>query len=398
MKLLIDALGASAGGGLTYLWNVIPHLAQHPQVEVFVLADRNARLLDFGNVTILQASNDLGALRRFLWEQVEVSKVIRRFGCDVLLSAGNFAIWNSPVPQILLSRNSLYTSRDFSRDLRHRGEYHMLLETRLKATLARRSIKKAELTIAPSESFARELEAWTQHEIVVLHHGFDRDRFFADTSQLPPEVLQKLHAAEGAVRLLFVSHYNYYRNFETLLKAIALLKQRLPSRKIVLVLTCEFSNGANPGRYRTVKARHLVRDLDIENEVVQLGSIAYPQLHHLYRACDLYVTPAYTETFAHPLLEAMASGLPIVASDIPVHREITAGAALFFEKFSPTELADRVAELLKSPSTCTGLREKGLSRSAAFSWKRHVDRLVEAAASLVRNGKEKSGNSTVVGE
>jgi glycosyltransferase involved in cell wall biosynthesis len=397
MKMLIDALGASAGGGLTYLWNVLPHFAEHPQVEVFVLADRSATLSNSGNVTILEAPGDKGALRRFAWEQAEVSKYTRKFACNVLLCTGNFAIWNSPVPQILLSRNSLYTSLDFSRDLRERREYRMLLETRLKASLARHSIKEADLTIAPSESFARELETWTQHEIVALHHGFDRERFFADTDELPPEVKQKLHATEGTVRLLFVSHYNYYRNFETLLKAVAVLKQRLPSRELRLVLTCELSDTANPGNYRTGRARQLIRELDIENQIVQLGAIAYSQLHNVYRACDLYVTPAYTETFAHPLVEAMASGLPVVASDLPVHREITDGAGLFFEKFSPAGLADRVAELLNSPSLGTELRQKGLSRSATFSWKKHTDRLVEAAASLVRNGKAKTGNSSSAG-
>ena len=395
MRLLIDALGASAGGGLTYLWNVLPYFAQRPNLEVFVLADRSARLSNSGNVTILEAPRDLRALRRFVWEQLEVPEFIRKFACDVLLCTGNFAIWNSPVPQILLSRNSLYTSRDFSRDLRQRREYRMLLETRLKAALARRSVKKADLTIAPSESFAHEIETWTHHEIVALHHGFDRDRFFADTGELPPEVKQKLHAAEGTVRLLFVSHYNYYRNFETLLKALAVLKQRLQSRKFRLVFTCELTDTANPGNYRTEQARQLIRKLDIENESVQLGSIAYSQLHNVYRACDLYVTPAYTETFAHPLVEAMASGLPIVASDIPVHREITAGAALFFEKFSPTDLADRVAELLNSPPLCAELRAAGLLRSATFSWKQHVDRLVDAAASLAGSNKGKTGDSRV---
>ena len=397
MKLFIDALGASAGGGLTYLWNVVPHFAQYPEVELFLLADPSARLSNSCNVTILESPREKGTVRRFLWEQVQVPRSIRKLHCDVLLCTGNFAIWNSPVPQILLSRNSLYTSLDFSRDLQERREYRMLWEARVKANLARHSIKKADLTIAPSKSFAHELETWAQHAVVALHHGFDRERFFADTIELPPAVRQKLHITEGTVRLLFVSHYNYYRNFETLLKAVAVLKQRLPLREFRLVLTCELSDTANPGNYRTEKARQLIRELGIENQIVQLGSIAYSQLHNVYRACDLYVTPAYTETFAHPLVEAMASGLPIVASDIPVHREITAGAALFFEKFSPADLADRVVELLNSPPLCAELREAGLLRSATFSWKQHVDQLVKAAASLAGSNKEKTGDSSSAG-
>ena len=61
---------------------------------------------------------------------------------------------------------------------------------------------------------------------------------------------------------------------------------------------------------------------------------------------DVYVSAAYTETFAHPLVEAMASGIPVVASDIPVHREICADAAKYFPTFSAQALAQVTAQVL----------------------------------------------------
>jgi glycosyltransferase involved in cell wall biosynthesis len=386
MRLFIHALGASAGGGLTYLRNVLPHLAARPDIAVSVLAGKAAGTVipSASNVQVLASGGmeEQGPLSRFLWEQREIPKLIRKAGADVLLSAGNFAVWNSPVPQILLSRNSLYTSADFSRDLRRRGDYRLWADTRLKAFMARKSIHRAQLTVAPSEAFARELRAWSGHDVVALHHGFDREFFLQDGMALPRSIADKLKETDGAARLLFVSHYNYYRNFETLLRAVALLKQRRPSSKIRLVLTCKLAPGENPGSYRTAEASALVRELQIADDVVQLGTIPYPLLHQVYRSCDIYVTPAYTETFAHPLVEAMACGLPIVASDLPVHREIANGAALYFEKFSPTDLADRVTHLLDSPALQSDLRDKGLRQSASFNWKTHADRLLEIANGL----------------
>ncbi|MFY9558898.1 MAG: glycosyltransferase family 1 protein [Terriglobales bacterium] len=386
MRLFIHALGASAGGGLTYLRNVVPHLARHPKVEVSVLAgaQAGAELVAASNVRILAGPDEQPLFLRFLSEQTEVPKLIRKTGADVMLSTGNFAIWNAPVPQILLSRNSLYTSFDFLRDLRRRRAYRLLADTRLKGFVARRSIQRAELSVAPSEAFARELSAWANREVLALHHGFDREHFFQNASPLPSAVQERLKESEGAVRLLFVSHYNYYRNFETLLRALALLKQRQPARRIRLALTCEFVPGKNPGSYQTREASALLKELGIEQDVVQLGAIPYEMLHHLYRSCDVYVTPAYTETFAHPLVEAMASGLPIVASDLAVHREITNGAALFFARFSPASLADKLVQLLDSPSLQGELRQKGLQRSADFSWSAHVERLLDWAESLIR--------------
>ena len=74
----------------------------------------------------------------------------------------------------------------------------------------------------------------------------------------------------------------------------------------------------------------LVKMLGVSSMVVELGVVPYRQLHQLYARADVYVTPAYTETFAHPLVEAMASGLPVVASDLPVHREICWGGSGLF--------------------------------------------------------------------
>jgi glycosyltransferase involved in cell wall biosynthesis len=386
MRLLIDALGTSAGGGLTYLRNALPHLAARPAVEISLLASESAgaELPAAENVQVLTRVRESSAFSRFLWEQVEVPHLIRKMGAEVLLCAGNFAIWNSPVPQILLSRNSLYTSADFTRDLRRRASYQMLAETQTKGFLARKSIRRAELTVAPSQAFARELTAWSGREVVALHHGFDGDYFFHDPTPLPAPVLAKLKESEGAARLLFVSHYNYYRNFEILLRGLALLKQRQPERKLRLLLTCELAPGKNPGSYQTGEVSRLLRELKIADDVIQLGAVPYLRLHQLYRSCDLYVTPAYTESFAHPLVEAMACGLPIVASDLPVHREITNGAALFFDRFSPSELADKVSQLLDSPSLQAELREKGLRQAGHFSWDANVGRLLGLAQSLLR--------------
>jgi glycosyltransferase involved in cell wall biosynthesis len=184
------------------------------------------------------------------------------------------------------------------------------------------------------------------------------------------------------LRLLFVSHYNYYRNFETLLQAIPLIQNLIPQKPVKLFLTCKLERGANPGTYEAEAARRLVRHLGIQDEVVQLGTVPYASLHHLYRACDMYVTPAYAETFAHPLVEAMASGLPVVASDLPVHKEVCGCAAQYFFRFFPEALAKAVARLALSSDLAAELSAAGKERSADFTWKLHVERLLSLSASV----------------
>jgi glycosyltransferase involved in cell wall biosynthesis len=300
-----------------------------------------------------------------------------------LISAGNFALRKSPVPQILLSRNSLYTSPDFYRDLRSRREYKLWLDTRIKASLAKKSIAWADCTVAPSAAFAEDLRRWTGREITSIHHGFDRETFYRSTEALAPAVQEKLDAARSDVKLLFVSHYNYYRNFETLLRAMPLLRERLNGR-VKLMLTCSLRSEANPGAYRAEDAAALVRSLGIGDLVVELGSVPYHLLHHVYRACDVYVTPAYAESFAHPLVEAMSLGLPVVASDIAVYREICGAAAMFFARFSARELAGKVQSLSEKAELRGQLSAQGLRRAGEFSWSAHVEELVSRSFVVCR--------------
>jgi glycosyltransferase involved in cell wall biosynthesis len=384
IHFFINALAASAGGGLTYVRNVLPRLAVRDDARATVLlsAALRSEITESPRITLLQEDCPASSGGRFWYEQRHLPDFIRSSGADVLLSTGNFALYRSPVPQILLSRNALYTSADFLRDLRNRGDYRLWLDTEVKSTLAKWSVRTADCTVAPSATFAGELRQWTGKDVVAIHHGFDHEAFFRDQTPLPADAQAQFAATAGSLRLLFVSHYNYYRNFETLIRAVAILKEKLHPRTVRLILTCKLNSKDNPGDYHADRAADLVRQLRLGDEVVELGAVPYGSLHHLYQACDLYVTSAYAETFAHPLVEAMASGLPVIVSDLAVHREICGEAALYFPRFSPETLADQAIQVSASKEQAKALREAGLLRSRDFSWDKHVEELLRLARSL----------------
>jgi glycosyltransferase involved in cell wall biosynthesis len=385
IRLFINGLAASAGAGPTYLRNVIPQLARRTDSQATVLLSSELRkeFGEFPNIYFVESSRDYSVAKRFLFEQTKMRDLLQNRGAQVLLSAGNFALRNSPVPQILLSGNSLYVSPDFYRDVRKRRDYVLLIDTLVKGWFARRSVQWADVTVSPSKSFAQDLSRWTGKNVLSVYHGFDREFFASDRSPLPKSMQNQLNESPDTLKLLFVSHYNYYRNFETLLRALPVLRDRLPGKEVRLFLTCQLSSAKNPGSYRAESAASLMNSLKVEKNVVELGSVPYSLLHHVYRACHIYVTPAYTETFAHPLVEAMSSGLPVVASDLPVHREICGDAATYFPRFSPEALADRVLEVHQSPELAQTLSRNGLRRAQDFRWDVHVARLIELAEELV---------------
>src|ERR1700685_1777549 len=240
IHLFVDASAASSGSGPTYVRNVVPHLAARTDLRSTILVSPLLRqdFREHTNLSFVDFKESGGAGARFLRLQTVVPQSIRRSGANVLLSAGNIALFRSPVPQILLSGNALYTSRDFFRDLRQRGDYGLWLDTRLKGQMAKWWVRAADRTVAPSQAFAEEIERWTGVRAQAIHHGFDRNLFFRDTEAVPAELKKALERTSDALRLLFVSHYNYYRNFETLIRAVDVLRKLIAPRRVRLFLTC----------------------------------------------------------------------------------------------------------------------------------------------------------------
>jgi hypothetical protein len=127
MHLFLNCLAASAGSGLTYVRNVVPQLAGRPNLQATMALSPQLRkeLGNPSNISFVEMKVPEGAAARFCWEQIFLPNLIRKSSADVLISAGNFAVRRSPVPQILLSGNSLYTSPDFYKDLRMRRAYRL---------------------------------------------------------------------------------------------------------------------------------------------------------------------------------------------------------------------------------------------------------------------------------
>ncbi len=392
--VLINALASTAGGGVTYLRNLLPRLEQHGADCCYYVLVPPEHLADYiglanARVRIETIAIRGGLLRRCWWEQTALSRVLKEQGIATLVSLGNFALFAAPVPQVLFNRNALYFSPEFTSDLLARGEYATWFEHKVKSWLARISIKLASINVAPSAALLNQLRFATDlpaSRLALLPFGFDQKQFTANLEPLAAELCEKLNLQPNCRRLLYVSHYNYFRNFETLLRALPELKRALRERaglQLQLVLTTELKSGAVYGGYDATAAADLIDQLGVRGDIAMLGSVPYEQLHQLYRLCDVYVCPSYAESFGHPLVEAMAMGLPVAAADLPVHREMCGSAAVYFDVFDERALAEQCARVITDAQLHMELRERGLQRSKDFSWDKHCQQLVELIRSCV---------------
>jgi glycosyltransferase involved in cell wall biosynthesis len=99
-----------------------------------------------------------------------------------------------------------------------------------------------------------------------------------------------------------------------------------------------------------------------------LGQIPYDQLPPLYAAASMFLFPSTCENFPNILIEAMASGVPTLASRLGSMPEIAADGADYFDPFNTEEIAVQIGRYWSDESARASLRERGLRQSQRYSW------------------------------
>jgi len=111
-----------------------------------------------------------------------------------------------------------------------------------------------------------------------------------------------------------------------------------------------------------------IKNLSLENHVVTTGYIGSADLSSIFRQADAYVFPSLSEGFGIPGLNAMASGLPVAASDIPVLKEVYGQAAAYFDPKNPQDIARKIKSVLGSSKVRSDLITKGNEQVKKYSW------------------------------
>ena len=125
-----------------------------------------------------------------------------------------------------------------------------------------------------------------------------------------------------------------------------------------------------------------IRDLPRGGQVVQLGYVAQADLPALYAGARLFAFPALYEGFGLPVLEAMASGVPVVTSNCSSLPEVAGDAALLVNPEDTDALRLALAQGLEDDAWRSAARERGLARAAQRSWAQCVARTLALYRSL----------------
>ena len=154
----------------------------------------------------------------------------------------------------------------------------------------------------------------------------------------------------------------------TLLDGFARLRELAPELDPLLLV----AGGATlfDYRYEIDRFHARISELGVRDSVRVLGSIGDQELESLYRAADVFAFPSTKEGFGLAALEALASGLPVVATDLEEFTTFLAHdySALLVPVGDGEGLGAALAQLARSPETCALLREGGLRVAAEHTW------------------------------
>ncbi|HEX4497554.1 MAG TPA: glycosyltransferase family 1 protein [Thermoanaerobaculia bacterium] len=225
-----------------------------------------------------------------------------------------------------------------------------------------RTLFAADLLLTPSEAVRRELIAVgvAPGRVRAIHHGTGV-LSEAPSAPLPPGTPPRFALHVGTIEPR--------KNVSVLLAAWRRL--RITGEVPPLVLCGGWG-------WKSEEIRGEIAAAAREGWLIHPGYVSAGELAALYAAAELVALPSFYEGFGLPAIEALAAGAPLVASDLPVLREVAGDAALYAPPDRPDLWAERIASLLADRALRDDLRERGRARARLFDWRRSAEETAQA--------------------
>ena len=365
MRIAIDsrALLSERTGIGTYTLAIARGLSARPGASVGLFAPRPLpRFLNGGEAFSVHTDHHPFGI---LWLQTTLPQRLTRWGADVLVCALTIGPARGRVPYVSVVHDLT--------PLTH-PEWHSGRTLIGFVPLWERTVERAARFLCVSQTTARDLVARypeTASRVRVAENGVDR-AFFSPVEDPAARQRARQRYSGGQRFILYLGTLEPRKNVEALVVACERLWGRRRSRPdLVLAGGAGWKTGALHRRI----ARSAFRD-----KIHVTGYAARDAARELYRASEVFVYPSLFEGFGLPVLEAMACGIPVVASTAEALREVGGEAALYAPPLDTEALSRQIERALDDEPLRRTSATAGLARAAAFSWESTAEKTAAAVA------------------
>ena len=311
-----------------------------------------------------RVSSPIPFLPGTLWLQIMGRRMILRDQLDVFWGTNNMLPLGLPsgIAKILTIHDLLWPLYAEIAGPFHRCMHWLFVE---------RSVRQADRIIAISQSTARDLQhTWKlpESKIEVIPHGVASAYRPQDSRAAAEYVAKKYGVLKEYV--LTVGTLGPHKNLITVIKAMKILRGlgELPFQLVAVGA----QGGKNSRMLEAVRSSGLTRE-----DIRFLGFVPEEDLPMLYSASSALVFPSLYEGFGLPLVEAMACGVPVVASNTSSIPEVVGDAALLAPPTQPEAFAEAIMRVRSDTDLRKAMVQKGLNRAACFRWDKAASRLLE---------------------
>jgi glycosyltransferase involved in cell wall biosynthesis len=307
------------------------------------------------------------ARREILWEQVELPKHLRQTRIDVFHATANRGLpYRRACKYVLTCHDIIDRLSEYCGEEHWRGRWRKKYADFV-------SLRSADKYITVSDFSKQDIcrfHGLSPDRVVVIYNAANR-RFY---EILPAEQIARVRDKYYVPPeyFLFLGGFDKKKNVSALVDAFA----RLPKSFPPLVLAGEH-------KWDFADVAQKISALGLSQRVLCPGKIADEDLPAIYQGALAFVHPSRYEGFGLQLVEAMASGVPVLASETTSLPEVLDGSGLLFDPEDPDSIARQMARLVGDPALRSTLAEKSRQRASFFSWHKAAEQTLRLYLELL---------------
>lgn len=229
----------------------------------------------------------------------------------------------------------------------------------------RRAVKFSDTIITPSETTRNDIAKYYFHtdisNVRVVPSGYDNDTFYWRKITLSDHQVLTERYKINKKYILFVGVLQPRKNVSLLVKSFKDIVSKY-GQDVELIL-------AGGNGWMSEKIFDDINNSGYSKRIKVLGEVSLRDLAVLMRGAEVFVLPSLYEGFGLPILEAMASGAPVVTSNVSSMPEVGGDAAVYFDPANRNSLTAAILKILTDGDRRETLRQKGFLRAREFSWK-----------------------------
>lgn len=202
--------------------------------------------------------------------------------------------------------------------------------------------------------------------IKVIYNAVDES--YMDLKKINQDKLEKIRSNYKLPNrfVLFLGRLNVRKNLKGLIESIQYWEEN--NLKLVIV---------GEPNWKSEKFDYISNNRILNNKILFTGYISDEDLPYIYNLAELLCFPSFDEGFGLPVLEAMACGLCVAVSDIPVMHEICREAGTYFNPSNPFEIAQKINILTSNSYKRNNKRDLGLSIAKEYNWNNSAQKLMD---------------------